>query len=95
MQEGHASLDAEDARGARAFVTALQVRLTADHYGLPAGTEVMVGYAEAAAKVDIAAKPEPKRTAKPPKRKQPAKKPVKARASARRRRASTSNRRPT
>ena len=75
LQGGHASLDAEDARGARAFVTALQVRLTADHYGLPAGTEVMVGYAEAAAKVDIA-KPEPKRTAKPPKRKQPAKKPV-------------------
>jgi murein DD-endopeptidase MepM/ murein hydrolase activator NlpD len=75
LQEGHASLDAEDARGARAFVTALQVRLTADHYGLPAGTEVMVGYAEAAAKVDIA-KPEPKRPA--PKRKQPVKKPVQA-----------------
>jgi murein DD-endopeptidase MepM/ murein hydrolase activator NlpD len=80
LQEGKASLDSEDARGARAFVTALQVRLTADHYGLPAGTEVMVGYAEAAAKVDIAAKPERKhkRTAKAPKRKQPAKKkPVK------------------
>jgi murein DD-endopeptidase MepM/ murein hydrolase activator NlpD len=76
LQEGKASLDAEDARGARAFVTALQVRLTADHYGLPAGTEVMVGYAEAAAKVDIAAKPEPKRKVKPPKQKQPAKKPV-------------------
>jgi murein DD-endopeptidase MepM/ murein hydrolase activator NlpD len=75
LQEGKASLDAEDARGARAFVTALQVRLTADHYGLPAGTEVMIGYAEAAAKVDIAAKPERKH--KPPKQKQPAKKPVK------------------
>ena len=78
LQEGKASLDAEGARGARAFVTALQVRLTADHYGLPAGTEVMVGYAEAAAKVAIAAKPEPKRKAKAPKRKPkpPAKKPV-------------------
>jgi murein DD-endopeptidase MepM/ murein hydrolase activator NlpD len=75
LQEGKASLDEEDARGARAFVTALQVRLTADHYGLPAGTEVMIGYAEAAAKVDIAAKPERKRT-EPPKRKPPAKKPV-------------------
>jgi murein DD-endopeptidase MepM/ murein hydrolase activator NlpD len=79
LQEGNASLDAEDARGARAFVTGLQVRLTADHYGLPAGTEVMIGYAEAAAKVDIAAKPErkPKPTTKAPKPKPPAKKPVK------------------
>ena len=52
LQEGKTSLDAPDAKGARAFVTGLQVRLTADHYGLPAGTEVMVGYAEASAKVD-------------------------------------------
>jgi murein DD-endopeptidase MepM/ murein hydrolase activator NlpD len=76
LQEGKASLNAEDARGARAFVTALQVRLTAEHYGLPAGTEVMVGYAESVAKVDIKAKPEGKhkRVAKAPKRKPPAKK---------------------
>src|SRR5215204_181896 len=60
LQEGKASLDAEDAHGARVFVTALQVRLTADHYGLPAGTEVMVGYAESQAKVDVAAKQERK-----------------------------------
>jgi murein DD-endopeptidase MepM/ murein hydrolase activator NlpD len=81
LQEGKASLDAEDVRGARAFVTAMQVRLTADHYGLPAGTEVMIGYAEAAAAVDVAAKPEKthKRTPKAPKRKAPAKKPVKGR----------------
>lgn len=58
LQEGVRSLDAPDSKGARAFVTGLQVRLTADHYGLPAGTEVMIGYAEASAKVDIAAKPE-------------------------------------
>lgn len=58
LQEGVTSLDAPDSKGARAFVTGLQVRLTADHYGLPAGTEVMIGYAEASAKVDIAAKPE-------------------------------------
>ncbi len=82
LQEGKASLDAEDARGARAFVTALQVRLTADHYGLPAGTEVMVGYAESQAKVDVAAKTERKhrsteRPAKKPKPrdKTPAKEP--------------------
>ena len=74
-----ASLDAEDTRGARAFVTALQVRLTAEHYGLPAGTEVMVGYAESEAKVNVEAKPEVdrKRAAKPPKRKAKSKKPVK------------------
>jgi murein DD-endopeptidase MepM/ murein hydrolase activator NlpD len=78
LQEGKASLDAEDASGARAFVTALQVRLTAEHYGLPAGTEVMVGYAESAAKVDVEAKPEVKHKPAPkPKPKAKAKKPVK------------------
>ena len=58
LQEGLTSLDSPSAKGARAFITGLQVRLTADHYGLPAGTEVMIGYAEALAKVNIAAKPE-------------------------------------
>ncbi len=61
LQEGRASLDSPEAKGARAFVTGLQVRLTADHYGLPAGTEVMIGYAEASAEVDTAAEPEPPR----------------------------------
>src|SRR5262245_28069512 len=73
LQEGKASLDAKGTKGARAFVTALQVRLTADHYGLPAGTEVMVGYAESAAKADVQAKPEARRKPAPkpsvPKRK--------------------------
>ena len=79
LQEGKASLDAKDTRGARAFVTALQVRLTAEHYGLPVGTEVMVGYAESEAKLNVEAKPvvEHKRAAKPPKPKAKAKKPVK------------------
>jgi murein DD-endopeptidase MepM/ murein hydrolase activator NlpD len=80
LQAGKASLDAEDAKGARAFVTGIQVRLTAEHNGLPAGTEVMVGYAESAAKVDVEAKPERthKRTPKAPKRKAaPKKKQVK------------------
>lgn len=36
-------------RGHRGFVAGLHVRLTADHGGLPAGTEIFVGYAEAAA----------------------------------------------
>jgi murein DD-endopeptidase MepM/ murein hydrolase activator NlpD len=35
--------------GYRGFVTALQVVLTADHGGLPAGTTISVGYAEATA----------------------------------------------
>jgi murein DD-endopeptidase MepM/ murein hydrolase activator NlpD len=37
------------AQGFRGFVTALDVHLNADHGGLPAGTEILVGYAEAAA----------------------------------------------
>ena len=37
------------AKGYRGFVTALDVHLNADHGGLPAGTEILVGYAEAAA----------------------------------------------
>ncbi len=65
LQAGSASLDSSQSKGARAFVTGLQVRLTADHYGLPAGTEVMIGYAEASAEVDIAAKPEPPRKRAP------------------------------
>jgi murein DD-endopeptidase MepM/ murein hydrolase activator NlpD len=54
-------------------MTGLHVGLTVDHYGLPAGTEIMVGYAEAAAKVAVAAKPETKHKRSPkvakPKRK--------------------------
>jgi murein DD-endopeptidase MepM/ murein hydrolase activator NlpD len=74
LQSGSASLDNADTRGMRSFVTALQVRLTADHYGLPAGTEVMVGYAESSAEADIAKserKPEPatKKRKAPPKKK--------------------------
>src|SRR5207247_4354887 len=42
--------------GYRGSVTALEIRLTADHLGLPAGTSILVGYAEVAAQ---AAPPEP------------------------------------
>ena len=66
LQEGLTSLDTPDSKGARSFVTGLQVRLTADHYGLPAGTEVMVGYAESLAKVDIPAKVERRHKPVPP-----------------------------
>ena len=57
LQQGTVSLDGARSKGARAFMTALNVRLTADHNGLPAGTEVMVGYAEASAQADIPTKP--------------------------------------
>jgi murein DD-endopeptidase MepM/ murein hydrolase activator NlpD len=44
------------ATGYRGSVTALEIRLSAEHGGLPAGTTVLVGYAEVAAQ---AAPPEP------------------------------------
>jgi murein DD-endopeptidase MepM/ murein hydrolase activator NlpD len=55
------------ATGYRGSVTALEVRLTAEHGGLPAGTTILVGYAEVAAQ---AAPPEPSvQVPKPPKAK--------------------------
>jgi murein DD-endopeptidase MepM/ murein hydrolase activator NlpD len=50
-------------RGQRGFVTGLHVVLTAEHGGLPAGSEIMVGYAEAAAS---APKPPPPPPPAPP-----------------------------
>jgi murein DD-endopeptidase MepM/ murein hydrolase activator NlpD len=44
------------ATGYRGSVTALEIMLTADHGGLPAGTTILIGYAEVAAQ---AAPPEP------------------------------------
>ena len=44
------------ATGYRGSVTALEIMLTADHAGLPAGTTILIGYAEVAAQ---AAPPEP------------------------------------
>jgi murein DD-endopeptidase MepM/ murein hydrolase activator NlpD len=39
----------DGAKGYRGYVTELDVHLTADHGGLPAGSEIQIGYAEAAA----------------------------------------------
>jgi murein DD-endopeptidase MepM/ murein hydrolase activator NlpD len=50
------------AEGFRGFVTALDVHLNVDHGGLPAGTEILVGYAEAAAMTAPAPPPEPTTT---------------------------------
>jgi murein DD-endopeptidase MepM/ murein hydrolase activator NlpD len=53
------------ATGYRGSVTALEIRLTAEHGGLPAGTTILVGYSEVAAQ---AAPPEPPvQVPKPPK----------------------------
>jgi murein DD-endopeptidase MepM/ murein hydrolase activator NlpD len=46
-------------RGHRGFVVGLHVHLTADHRGLPAGTEIFIGYAEAAATAAKAVVPPP------------------------------------
>ena len=58
--------------GFRGFATGLHVVLTAAHGGLPAGTEIMVGYAEAAASARKAAPPPPKPPPTPPVTKPPA-----------------------
>ena len=77
LQQGLTSLDTKRSAGTRAFVTGVQVRLSADHYGLPAGTEVMIGYAEAGAKYTpapaVTPKPKPQHQTKPSKhrKKQP------------------------
>ena len=44
---------AADTRDANAAVTALRVVLTADHGGLPAGSQILVGHAEAAASMPV------------------------------------------
>jgi murein DD-endopeptidase MepM/ murein hydrolase activator NlpD len=48
------------ATGYRGSVTALEIRLTAEHGGLPAGTTILVGYAEVAAQAAPAAPARPK-----------------------------------
>ena len=44
---------ADGTRNARGAVNALHLVLTADHAGLPAGTEILVGHAEAAASTQV------------------------------------------
>jgi murein DD-endopeptidase MepM/ murein hydrolase activator NlpD len=56
------------ATGYRGSVTALEIRLTADHGGLPAGTTILVGYAEVAAQATAAPAPPPATVPKPPKK---------------------------
>src|SRR5919201_33940 len=69
---------ASAAAGYRGSVTVLEIRLTADHGGLPSGTTILVGYAEVAAKATAPPPPPttvpepPARTKKGPKRAAPA-----------------------
>jgi len=48
------------ATGYHGSITALEIRLTADHGGLPAGTTILIGYAEVAAQAAAAPPPPPK-----------------------------------
>ena len=66
LEEVAESRVAEGARNARASVTALRVVLTADHGGLPAGAEILVGHAEASASTAVVSVAKPG-VAKPPK----------------------------
>ena len=62
----------EETRSSRASVTALRVVLTADHGGLPAGTEILVGHAEAAVSAPASPPPAPAPTPKPAPKPRPA-----------------------
>ncbi|MDQ3874094.1 MAG: M23 family metallopeptidase, partial [Actinomycetota bacterium] len=59
------------ANSSRASVTALTIRVTAAHGGLPAGSEIVVGYAEANAQADRPAQPTPTPTPRPTPEPQP------------------------
>src|SRR3954468_22334958 len=54
------------AAGYHGSITALEIRLTAEHAGLPAGTTILIGYAEVAAQAAPAA-PSPQKPPKVPK----------------------------
>lgn len=79
LQQGTSALDTTESKGERAFASVLHVRVTADHNGIPAGTEVMIGYAEASAQAALVEAPpvlQKKSTAVKKPRKAPAKKKV-------------------
>ena len=79
LQQGTSSLDTAESKGERAFASVLHVRTTAEHNGIPAGTEVMIGYAEASAQAADADPPVLKKKPTPvkkPRQPAPAKKKV-------------------
>lgn len=80
LAEASSTVD-DKARTGSASVTGLRITLTAEHAGLPAGTRITVGIAEAFVKVPVAAatsplprvtpKPQPKKPPPPPRPKGP------------------------
>ena len=64
---------ADDTRNARAAVTALRVVLLADHGGLPVGTDILIGHAEASSSTTLSVlAPPPAEQVKPAKTGRPA-----------------------
>jgi murein DD-endopeptidase MepM/ murein hydrolase activator NlpD len=64
---------ADDTRNARAAVTALRVVLLADHGGLPVGTDILIGHAEASSSTPLSVlAPPPAEQVKPAKTGRPA-----------------------
>ena len=57
LEGGVEESDAGGSRDVRAAVTAVHVTLTAEHAGLPAGTEILIGHAEAATSAPIVEEP--------------------------------------
>jgi murein DD-endopeptidase MepM/ murein hydrolase activator NlpD len=57
LEGGIEESDTAEAREARASVTAVHVTLTAEHAGLPAGSEILIGHAEAAASAPVVEAP--------------------------------------
>jgi murein DD-endopeptidase MepM/ murein hydrolase activator NlpD len=61
LEEGtDSSLGAGGAQGFHGFVSALAIHITATHDGVPAGSEIQIGYAEASVQASTPAAPKPK-----------------------------------
>ena len=60
LEEGtDSSLGAGGSQGFHGFVSALAIHLTAPHGGLPAGSVIQIGYAEASVQASVAPSPKP------------------------------------
>jgi murein DD-endopeptidase MepM/ murein hydrolase activator NlpD len=68
LEQSSAPTSDSGRHGYRVSVLALRVHLTKDHGGLPAGSEILVGYAEASAQGSAAPEPAPVETVSRPRR---------------------------
>jgi murein DD-endopeptidase MepM/ murein hydrolase activator NlpD len=60
LEEGtDSSLGAGGTQGFHGFVSAIAIHVTAPHGGLPAGSEIQIGYAEASVQASVPAPPKP------------------------------------